>query len=82
MMMTGPSVAFVAMLFLSWTVPDGAPYRDLLADPGNAEMAVEIMGFADAETCEAFIDKIREDDSGAFLPYDGATVSRAECRPY
>ena len=81
MMMGGSTMAFVAMLFLSWSVPNSAPYGNLLADPNNSQLVVEVMEFADESDCQAFIEKVREDDSGAFLPYDGATLSHAECRP-
>ena len=80
--MTGVMEAFVAMLFLAWPVAEGHPAHGYLADPEEAGIIMEIMGFSDAESCEAFIADARAGDAGEVLPVVGTELVHAECVEY
>ncbi|PQO23895.1 hypothetical protein C2I36_05470 [Rhodobacteraceae bacterium WD3A24] len=71
--------AFVAVLFLAWPVPDGHPAAAYLVEPEETQLAVQYMGFASREDCEAFLALAQNDPPAGMLPYEGARVMGGEC---
>lgn len=78
--MTNIVEAFVAMLFLSWPVAEGHPAHGYLAEPEETRLVMEVMGFSDAESCEAFIAEAQAGEG--VVPVEGAQVVHAECAEF